>query len=45
MKHSLFVLPASLFVAPPDRPLPQRFHMGKQLLARLLAQNLAQQRA
>ena len=41
----LLRLAARLGVPPPDRPLPQRLHVGKQLFAGLLAQHLAQQRA
>ena len=39
----LFVLAVGLRVAPPDRALPQRFHVDKQLFAGLLAQHLAEQ--
>ncbi len=41
-----FLLVAARFgVASADRALPQRFHVGKQVLAGLLAQHLAQQHA
>ena len=43
--RGLLVAAMGLGVAPPDRPLPQRLHMRKQLFAGLLAQHLAQQRA
>jgi hypothetical protein len=43
--RSLFRVPPRLGVAPPDGPLPQRFHMRKKVVAGLLPQYHAQQRS
>ena len=45
MARSLVMLSPRLFVAPPDRALPQRLHMREEIHARLFAQHLAQQHA
>ena len=40
-----FFVAAGFGVAPPNRSLPQRFHVREEVLAGLLAQHLAQQHA